>query len=503
MTIYPSGIDSSLQLPTVAGATDEATAINALQAAVIAIETELGVNPRSIYSNVSTRLSMIETRLGPGPSITGGSIDINDANLTGTLSLLKGGTGLSSVGTVNTVIASNGVSLSYTSIVDDNVDTSAAIAGSKIDPDFGSQSVITSGDIQGASIVIGASGPTVTVGTGAPSDSEPNGSLFLRVDGTSTTGAYTRQSGSWFALGFSGGSTSPAGSDTQIQFNDAGSFGADAGLSYNKTTNVLTVSDALAVGSNVSTSGAVRLGNGLSVRARNNANSADLTIVETDVSNYLYIGSDSTLAANRMAAVYMLPQTTVFIGVNAITAIKVDVDGTHAESDLPFHLKSLQINNVVSTDFGGGTGVIGISDASTVPTTNPTNGLILYSEDGALKYRNDAGDVFLISFGVGRTTNSSTGTLEDVVLGNANYIHFTNVVGPLVGGIVNIYDARVIYITFTASGTLKHESLGSTAAYRINTASGGDISVEAGETISLIYDGGSSRWRPIGAEVVV
>lgn len=38
-----------------------------------------------------------------------------------------------------------------------------------------------------------------------------------------------------------GGSTSPGGADTQIQYNDAGAFGAEAGLSYNKTDNQLTV----------------------------------------------------------------------------------------------------------------------------------------------------------------------------------------------------------------------------------------------------------------------
>ncbi len=35
-------------------------------------------------------------------------------------------------------------------------------------------------------------------------------------------------------------SVSPAGSDTQVQFNDGGAFGADSGLTYNKTTNTLT-----------------------------------------------------------------------------------------------------------------------------------------------------------------------------------------------------------------------------------------------------------------------
>lgn len=39
----------------------------------------------------------------------------------------------------------------------------------------------------------------------------------------------------------SGGSTSPGGSDTQVQFNDAGSFGGDSGLTYNKTTDALAL----------------------------------------------------------------------------------------------------------------------------------------------------------------------------------------------------------------------------------------------------------------------
>lgn len=41
---------------------------------------------------------------------------------------------------------------------------------------------------------------------------------------------------------FGGGSASPGGSDTYVQFNDGGStFGGDSGLTYNKTTNKLTI----------------------------------------------------------------------------------------------------------------------------------------------------------------------------------------------------------------------------------------------------------------------
>ena len=38
-----------------------------------------------------------------------------------------------------------------------------------------------------------------------------------------------------------GGSTSPGGSDTQVQFNDGGSFGGDSELTYDKTSNTLSV----------------------------------------------------------------------------------------------------------------------------------------------------------------------------------------------------------------------------------------------------------------------
>jgi hypothetical protein len=50
-----------------------------------------------------------------------------------------------------------------------------------------------------------------------------------------------------------------------------------------------------------------------------------------------------------------------------------------------------------STDFGGGAGgVIGMDDATTVPSTNPTAGVVLYSEGGVLKYRKPDGSVVTI-----------------------------------------------------------------------------------------------------------
>ncbi len=47
--------------------------------------------------------------------------------------------------------------------------------------------------------------------------------------------------------------------------------------------------------------------------------------------------------------------------------------------------------------FGGGGGVIGITNASTVPSTNPSGGGVLYAEGGALKWRGSGGTVTTIA----------------------------------------------------------------------------------------------------------
>ena len=50
-----------------------------------------------------------------------------------------------------------------------------------------------------------------------------------------------------------------------------------------------------------------------------------------------------------------------------------------------------------TTDFGGGSRVVAIAEADTVPTTNPTGRGILYVQSGALKYRGTSGTVTTIA----------------------------------------------------------------------------------------------------------
>jgi len=56
----------------------------------------------------------------------------------------------------------------------------------------------------------------------------------------------------------------------------------------------------------------------------------------------------------------------------------------------------IQVNNS-ATAFGSGVGVIGVSNATTLPSTNPSGGGVLYADAGALKWRGSGGTVTTIA----------------------------------------------------------------------------------------------------------
>ena len=72
-----------------------------------------------------------------------------------------------------------------------------------------------------------------------------NGILFLqdydasKIPAFARAFAYVGKMASTVISEGGGGAGTPGGSDTQVQFNDGGSFGGDADLTYNKTTNTL------------------------------------------------------------------------------------------------------------------------------------------------------------------------------------------------------------------------------------------------------------------------
>jgi len=116
---------------------------------------------------------------------------------------------------------------------------------------------------------------------------------FLQTDGLGNL--------TWAAGGNGGGNGSPGGANTQVQFNDGGTFGGDAGFTYNKNTNTLTVENITAGNSsddtvniigNVSVTGNISLTTNLSATGNITAsyfagNGSLLTGIVTDVANYV------------------------------------------------------------------------------------------------------------------------------------------------------------------------------------------------------------------------
>jgi len=81
------------------------------------------------------------------------------------------------------------------------------------------------------------------------SDSE---TLYISGAGSVTT-TFNGTTNVMTVSGTAGGGGTPGGSDTQVQFNDGGSFGGDSDLTWNKTSNQLTINGRLNYDSSYST----------------------------------------------------------------------------------------------------------------------------------------------------------------------------------------------------------------------------------------------------------
>ena len=197
---------------------------------------------------------------------------------------------------------------------------------------------------------IGGSGAAIKLGGGAtaaelrfmePSGSGTNYTAFKAqaqagdvtytlpaADGTSGYVLQTNGSGtlSWVAQSGGGGGGTPGGSDTQVQFNDAGSFGGDAGFTYNKTTDVATLGGLLLSGltasSAVATDGSKNLVSVTNTGSGNNvlATSPTLTTPVLGVATATSINKVAITAPATSATLTLADGSSlVTSGANSIT----------------------------------------------------------------------------------------------------------------------------------------------------------------------------------------
>lgn len=213
---------------------------------------------------------------------------------------------------------------------------------------------------------------------------------FLQTDGE---GRLTWAPGG----GSNGGNGNPGGANTQVQFNDAGNFGGDAGFIYNKTTNILSVS-----------------GN----------------IVTTN-----FIGSGNIIIANILAngnvtANYFIGDGSQVTNVDATTANFASYAGNVTVAAQPNitslgTLTSLSVTGNVSANYflGNGALLTGIANSNYAPIAN---------------FANFAGNVTVSS----QPNITSLGTLTTLaVSGNANVANLKAnvIISSLIPATSNLY----------------------------------------------------------------
>jgi hypothetical protein len=206
-------------------------------------------------------------------------------------------------------------------------------------------------------------------GSGAPSGLLQN---ELAVDTTNKRIYIGNSGGTGDLIG-----SAPSGSDTYVQFNDGGNLGGDAGLTYNKTTDTLTISGDLAVnGGDITTSssnasvfdtgattvnafgGATTLNIGYDGTSTNNTTNIAVSTIASGVTRTVNIGTGGLSGVSNINIGYNGGGTT---SLNSATI----VGGSSTQA---------LFNTVATTiNFGGAsTNLTMGSTTGTTTTRNPT-----------------------------------------------------------------------------------------------------------------------------------
>ncbi len=99
------------------------------------------------------------------------------------------------------------------------------------------------------------------------------------------------------------------------------------------------------------------------------------------------------------------------------------------------------------------------------------------------------------------TDFSTTGSSDNVNFGDVSLIRLTGASAQTITGIAGGRDGKILTMMNAASqdATLANNSGSSSAANRIVTGTGSDMTLAAGSSVTLIYDSGASLWRIIGS----
>ncbi len=146
--------------------------------------------------------------------------------------------------------------------------------------------------------------------------------------------------------------------------------------------------------------------------------------------------------------------------------------------------------------FGGGDGVLGIANATVVPSTTPAAGLVLFAEAGHLKAKLSTGVKARLSV-VPLAFTAVNGNNNDIAIGEAGFVRITGPTGVFtITGVAGGEDCRVVYLynTTNFAMTIANEDANSAAANRIKTLTGAGVGTTGDGLATLIYDATAARW---------
>jgi Chaperone of endosialidase len=134
--------------------------------------------------------------------------------------------------------------------------------------------------------------------------------------------------------------------------------------------------------------------------------------------------------------------------------------------------KGLQINNA------------GTGDAISIDSTGTG---LAFNASGAVAFKK----------GVDYTTVGSTNNVD---FGNTSLVRLNGTSAQTITGIAGGTDGKLLTVINAGANaaTISNESASSTAANRIKTGTGADLTLAPDASLSMVYDSGASRWRVVG-----
>ena len=257
-TTSPTGDISTVSGLTVTNATNIAStgATNAAAAATNATNistnaTNISTNTTNIASTGATNAAAI---LANTSNISTNTTNIASTGATNAAAILAN---TSNISTNTTNIASTGatnaaailantsnISTNTTNIASTGATNAAAILANTSNISTNTTNIASTGATNAAAILANTSNISTNTTNIASTGATNAAAILANTSNISTNTTNIASTGATNAASIatvSGLLPSPGGSDTQIQFNDGGSFGGDSGLIWHKTHNLLTV----------------------------------------------------------------------------------------------------------------------------------------------------------------------------------------------------------------------------------------------------------------------